>query len=87
MASCSSFTYSSVAENNARTLKVCLQQRSSKVTNVKLHVKSYATKIPRESTPYITLTLHFSRHLPAAILRVGSQADRLRSACLLAIIN
>ena len=55
--------------------------------HVKLHVKSNATKISRESTPYITLTLHFSRHLPAAILRVGSQANRLRSACLLAIIN
>ena len=32
MASCRSHQYSSVAENNVRTLKVCLQQRSSKVT-------------------------------------------------------
>ena len=29
-------------------------------SHVKLEVKSNATKIPRESTPYITLTLHFS---------------------------
>ena len=42
-------------------MSVCLQQRSSK-SHVKLHVKSNATKMPRESTPYITLTLHFSQH-------------------------
>ena len=47
-------------------------------SHVKLEVKSNATKIPRESTPYITLTLHFSVEvapsrifLPAAILRVA----------------
>ena len=39
---------------------------------MKLHVKSNAPKIPRESTPYITLFTARSRiFLPAAIVRVA----------------
>ena len=39
---------------------------------MKLHVKSNTTKIPRESTPYITLFTARQRiFLPAAILRVA----------------
>ena len=72
MASCSSYKYSSVAENIVRTLKV--RPFTTKVikSHVKLHMKSNATKIPRESTPYITLFTARSRiFLPAAILRVA----------------
>ena len=44
-----------MAENNVRTLKVRLFTTKVIKSHVKLEVKSNATKIPRESTPYITL--------------------------------
>ena len=61
-----------MAENIVRTLKV--RPFTTKVikSHVKLHMKSNATKIPREFTPYITLFTARSRiFLPAAILRVA----------------
>ena len=67
-----------MAEDNVRTLKFRLFTTKVIKSHVKLEVKSNATKIPRESTPYITLTLHFSVvvarsrvFLPAEILRVA----------------
>ena len=72
MASCSSYKYSSVAENIVRTLKV--RPFTTKVikSHMKLHMKSNATKIPREFTPYITLFTAGSRiFLPAAIFCVA----------------
>ena len=77
-----------MAENNVRTLKVRLFTTKVIKSHVKLHVKSNATKIPRESTPYITLTLQiFSAccNTSRGIKLTASQADRLRSACSLAI--
>ena len=90
IASCSSYKYSSVAENNIQTLFTTKVIKS----HVKLHVKSDTAKIPRESAPYITLKLHFSQHdrefsaccnTSCGIKLAASQADRLRSACSLAI--
>ena len=58
---------------------------------MKLHVNSNATKIPRESTPYITLFTARSRVSSACcnalcfIKLATSQVGRLRSACSLAI--
>ena len=64
--------YSSVAENNVQTLKVRLFTTKVIKRHVKLHVKSNVTKIPRESTPYITLFTARSRiFLPAAVLWVA----------------
>ena len=61
-----------MAENNVRILKVCLFTTNVIKSHVKLHVKSNATKIPRESTPYITIFTARSRiFLPAAILHVA----------------
>ena len=62
-----------MAENIGRTLKVCLFMTTKVIkSHVKLHMKSNITKIPRESTPYITLFTARSRiFLPAAILRVA----------------
>ena len=61
-----------MTENNVRTLKVRLFTTKVIKSHVKLHVKSNTTKIPRESTPYIT---HFTTRsrifLPAAILHVA----------------
>ena len=64
-------------------------------SHVKLQVKSNATKISRESTPYITLTLYtfystiknFSAccNTSRGIKLAASQADRLRLDCSLAI--
>ena len=60
-------------------------------SHVKLHVKFNAARIPRESTPY---TFHstienFSAccNTSHGIKLAASQADRLRSACSLAIKN
>ena len=70
--SCSSYKYSSVAENIVQTLRVRLFTTKVIKSHVKLHMKSNATEIPRESTPYITLFTARSRiFLPAAILRVA----------------
>ena len=55
IASCSSYKYSSVAENNVRTLKVCLQQRSSKKSRDTTR-ESNATKSPGN----LLLTLDFN---------------------------
>ena len=61
-----------MAENNVRTLKVRLFSTKDIKSHAKLPVKSNATKMPRESTPYITLFTARSRiFLPAAILRVA----------------
>ena len=79
-----------MAENIVRTLFTTKVIKS----HVKLHMKSDTAKIPRESTPYITLKLHFSQHdrefsaccnTSCGIKLAASQADRLRSACSLAI--
>ena len=70
-ASCSSYKYSSVAENIVQTLKVRLFTTKVIKSHVKLHMKSNATEIPRESTPYITLFTARSRiFLRASILCV-----------------
>ena len=61
-------------------------------SHVKLEVKSNATKIPRESTPYITLFSSSSTienfsaccNTLRGIKLAAPQADRLRSACSLA---
>ena len=72
IASCSSYKYSSAADNNVRTLKVRLFTTMVIKSQVKLYVNSNATKIPRESTTYITLFTARSRiFLPAAILLVA----------------
>ena len=55
IASCSSYKYSSTNFEGLFSTKVT-------ISHVKLHVKSNATKIPRESTLDITLTLPFSQH-------------------------
>ena len=61
-----------MAENNVRTLKVRLFTTKVIKSQVKLYVNSNTTKIPRESTTYITLFTARSRtFLPAAILRVA----------------
>ena len=57
IASCTKYKYSSVAENNVQTLKVCLQQRSSKV------MWNYAWNLMLLKSPgNLHLTLHFSQH-------------------------
>ena len=87
----SSYKYSNVAENG-RTLKVSLQQRSSKVT------WNYTWNLTPLKSPWnLRLTLRFSQHdreffcllqyfISRGIKLAASQADRLRSACSLAII-
>ena len=61
-----------MAEDIAQTLKVRLFTTKVIKSHVKLHMKSNAIKIPRESTPYITLfTSRSIIFLPAAINRVA----------------
>ena len=95
IASCSSYKYSSVAENNVRTLKVCLQQRSSKVT------WNYTWDLTLLKSPgnlHLTLHPHYTFHstivnfsaccnTSRGITLAASQADRLRSACSLAVMH
>ena len=71
-----------------RTLKVRLFTTKLIKSHVKLQVKSNATKIPRESTPYSTIENFSAYHNTLRGVNdklVTSQADRLRSACSLAI--
>ena len=69
-----------------RALKVRLFTTKGIKSHVKLHVKSNATKIPRESTPYSTIKNFSACHNTLrGIKLVASQANRLHSACLLVI--
>ena len=53
-----------MAENNVRTLKIRLFSTKDIKSQVKLHVKSNATKIPRESTPTFHSTIENSLSWP-----------------------
>ena len=69
-----------------RTLNVCLFTTKVIKSHVKLQVKSNATKIPRKSTPYSTIENFSACHNTLRGIKLAtSQADRLRSACSLAI--
>ena len=69
-----------------RTLKVHLFTTKVIRSHVKLQLKSNATKIPRESTPYSTIKNFSACHnILCGIKLATSQANRLRSAWSLAI--
>ena len=82
-----------MAENSVRTLKVCLQQRSSKVT---WNYTWNQTLVTSPWNLHLTLHLHYTFHstienfsacynTSSGIKLAASKADRLRSACSLAI--
>ena len=69
-----------------RTLKVRLFTTKLIKSHMKLQVKSNATKIPRESTPYSTIENFSACHNTLRGIKLAtSQANRLRTACSLAI--
>ena len=64
-----------------RTLKVRLFTTKVIKSHVKLQLKSNATKIPRESTPYSTIKNFSACHNTLRGIKLAtSQADHLRSA-------
>ena len=72
--------------NIVRTLKVRLFTTKVIKSHVKLQLKSNATKIPRESTPYSTIKNFSACHNTLRGIKLAtSQANRLRSAWSLAI--
>ena len=67
-------------------MKVRLFTRKVIKSHVKLQVDSHTIKIPRESTPYSTIKNFSACHNTLRGIKLAtSQADRLCSACSLAI--